>query len=366
MTPGPAVPLLAAAKASLRDLLLRRLGWSAAYDAVVRVENLVFGRKLRVEACSACQLACPSCSTAQGLTRQGPVGAGRLRAADFRRFVERNGRIREIELSNWGEIFLNTELPEILAIARERGIALTAMNGVNLNDATEEMLEAVVRHGLRRMSVSIDGATAESYATYRRKGDLATVLRNVDRIIHHKKALGSRYPELTWQFVVFGHNEGEIAAAREMARERGMRFNPIRNLDFGYSPAGDPELVRREAGIDTTVDGEAVVRAIARRLDFCHQLWDAPQVNWDGKLLGCCFNYFSDFGNVFETGLAPALAGERYRHTKAVVLGRAAPRPDTPCLRCPVYAGAPSPTGAKVIPIAAEGAARRGPAPGRP
>ncbi len=23
-------------------------------------------------------------------------------------------------------------------------------------------------------------------------------------------------------------------------------------------------------------------------------------MNWDGKLLGCCFNTFSDFGNVFD------------------------------------------------------------------
>lgn len=346
------MPFLASVKARIRNLLLLRMRSPAAYDGFVALENLVFGRKLRLEACSACQLACPSCSTAQGLTKSGPVGLGRLKARDFRRFLERSGRIRVIELSNWGEIFLNTDLPEILAIAHERGIALEAMNGVNLNDAKEEMLEAVVRYRLRRMSVSIDGATPETYATYRRKGDLATVLRHVDRINHYKAVHGSRYPELTWQFVVFGHNEHEIAKAREMATARGMRFNPIRNLDFDYSPPADPDLVRREAGIDATVDGDAVVRDIADRLVYCHQMWDAPQVNWDGKLLGCCFNYFTDFGNVFETGLSAALSGERYRHTKSVLLGLAEPRPDTPCLKCPVYAGVKSRTDARVIPIA--------------
>jgi len=357
--------ILAFVKGRLRELLLVRLRAGAAYARVVALENRLFGRRLRLETCSACQLACPSCTTAKGETKTGAVGWGILRARDFRRLVEREGRIRTIEISNWGEIFLNRELPEILAIAHERGIAVEAMNGVNLNTAREEALKAVVRYRVRRMSVSIDGATPGTYAKYRRNGDLATVLAHVDRIIHHKVALGSRYPELTWQFIVFGHNEHEIAAAREMASRRGMRFNPIRNLDFGYAPVGDADAVRREAGIDARVDGEEVVRGLAGRMDFCHQFWDAPQVNWDGRLLGCCFNNWTDFGNVFEMGLDAAMAGERYRHTQDVLLGLAAPRADTPCLKCPVYREVPARPRRRVIPIAAHPSSLPGQPPAR-
>lgn len=342
--------LLKLVKDRVRRLLLLQLRWGAGYDRVVSLENRIFGRKLRLEVCSACQLACPSCTTAQGKTKCGTVGWGTLRAEDFRRFVETNGRIRLIEISNWGEIFLNRELPEILAIAHARGIAIEAMNGVNLNTAREDALEAVVRYGLRRMSVSIDGATAHTYARYRKNGDLNRVLEHIDRINRHKAAYRSRYPELTWQFIVFGHNEHEIAAARAMAKARDMHFNPIRNLDFDYSPVDDPALVKRETGIDATVAGEEVVRGFAERFDFCHQLWDAPQVNWDGKLLGCCFNNYTDFGNVFEIGLPAALAGEGYRNTKQFLLGRAEPRHDTPCVQCPVYIREPRPQG-RVIPI---------------
>ena len=168
---------LAFIKGAIRDVLLRRLRWAEGYGLYVALENRIFGRKLRVETCSACQLACPSCTTAKGETKCGSVGWGILRADLFRRFVEASGRIRVIEISNWGEIFLNRELPEILAIAQERGIALEAMNGVNLNTAREEALEAVVRYGLRRMSVSIDGATQEAYAKYRVNGDLDLSIR---------------------------------------------------------------------------------------------------------------------------------------------------------------------------------------------
>ena len=38
--------------------------------------------------------------------------------------------------------------------------------------------------------------------------------------------------------------------------------------------------------------------------EICHQLWDAPQINWDGKILGCCRNFWGDFGgNAFTEGL---------------------------------------------------------------
>ena len=303
--------LLAGVKSRLRDLLLGRLRWSDGYDALVALEGRVFGRRLRVEVASACQLACPSCTTAKGETRTGAVGWGTLRAEDFRRFLDASGRVRLVEISNWGEIFLNRELPAILRIAHERGIAVEALNGVNLNDARDDALEAVVRYGMRRMSVSIDGATQQTYAAYRRKGNLVDVLRNLDRIVEWKRTLRSPWPELVWQFIVFGHNEHEIGLARQMAHERGMRFNPIRNLDFEYAPVADPGRVKREAGIDTAIAGSEVIEGLARRLDFCHQLWDAPQVNWDGKLLGCCLNNYADFGNAFEVGLEAALAGAR-------------------------------------------------------
>lgn len=37
-----------------------------------------------------------------------------------------------------------------------------------------------------------------------------------------------------------------------------------------------------------------------------------PQINWDGKLLGCCLNFWGDFGgNAFEQGLERILTSEK-------------------------------------------------------
>ena len=46
-------------------------------------------------------------------------------------------------------------------------MALTACNGVNLNRAYGEVLEAMVRYGFRRITIGLDGAGQETYSTYR-------------------------------------------------------------------------------------------------------------------------------------------------------------------------------------------------------
>jgi MoaA/NifB/PqqE/SkfB family radical SAM enzyme len=337
---------LAQVKRHVRQLLLFRLRWLKAYEALLAVEHAVFGRRVGLETCSRCQLACPLCPTAHlqdDWRRDHPqvIGRGALSLEGFRTFVARTPRLRKIELSNWGEIFLNKDLVPILEHAHARGIAVEASNGVNLNAASEEMLEAVVKYGVRHLLVSIDGATPETYKIYRRNGELARVLHNVDRINHYKAVHRSELPRLTWRMIVFGHNEHEIPQARAMAAQRGMRFVPLMNLDDRFSPVKDAAYVERETGIRVQRDLGQALEHLGQQADYCSQMWDSPQINWDGKLLGCCCNEMGDYGNVFELGLDAALRGERYTYAKRMLLGLVPARDDIPCTTCPIYRGTP-------------------------
>src|SRR5436190_14078523 len=110
-----------------------------------------------------------------------------------------------------------------------------------------------------------------------------------------------------------------------------MRFVCTMNLDDSFSPVKDPALVERETGVRVERDLQRALEQAGRQLDYCGQMWDAPQVNWDGKLLGCCCNNMGDYGNVFESGLEAALSGERYGYAKRMLLGLEPPRADIPC-----------------------------------
>lgn len=293
---------------------------------------------IRLEASSHCQLRCPSCPTTTGAI-DAAVGKGFLRAADFRRLLDATPTLQHIELSNYGEIFLNPELLEIMACAQEKGVTLAADNGVNLNSVREEVLEGLVRYGFHSMTCSIDGASPESYARYRVRGDFEKVIANIRRINAYKKRYGSERPALLWQFIVFGHNEHEIEAAQEMARRLGMTFRAKLSWDDGFSDVKDKSRIAEATGL-----GVASRKAYREKFghdyqhQICLQLWNRPQVNWDGRMLGCCRNFWGDFGsNAFTDGLAASINSEKMVYAREMLQGRQPARDDIPCTTCEIY-----------------------------
>lgn len=299
-------------------------------------------RSVCLDASTACQLKCPSCPTANGAVAKG-LGAGFLRYEDFKKFVDENRFVSQIELSNHGEIFLNPELRDIIQYAHKKKVPLTAYNGVNLNKAADDVLEALVKYRFRGLSVSIDGASPEAYATYRVNGDYERVLENIARINRFKEKYRSRYPRLEWQFIAFGHNEHEINPAKAKARELNMGFHLKLNWEDFYtdtfSPIKDKDLIRRETGLGVA-DRREYERKYGRSYTgwICTELWLTPRINYDGRLLGCSTNHWGDYGNVFERGLENCLKSEALNHAKQMLLGLEESREGIPCSSCKVYA----------------------------
>jgi MoaA/NifB/PqqE/SkfB family radical SAM enzyme len=215
---------------------------------------------------------------------------------------------------------------------------LTALNGVNLNDVEEETLEYLIKYKFKAISVSIDGATNETYQIYRRGGDLKKVIKNIEKINFYKKIYNSEYPLLYWKFIVFGHNENEINSAREIAKSLNMEFRIKFNHTPSYSPVRNKEYVRKENEFGVASREEFKEKTKKEYKLPCYQLWISPQVNWDGKVLGCCKNKYSDFGNAFEKGLKDILRSEKYLYAKKLLIGLVKKkREDIPCFRCSVY-----------------------------
>jgi MoaA/NifB/PqqE/SkfB family radical SAM enzyme len=292
---------------------------------------------IALEASSFCQLRCPSCPTTAGAIHPA-VGSGVLRFENFRNLVDLNPTLERIEISNYGEVFLNPKLPDILEYAHRRGVAIT-IGGANLNHVRKETLEALVRYQVRALSCSIDGASPETYRIYRVRGDFGTVLRNIETINGFKRYYSSDLPHLVWQFIVFGHNEREIPVARAMAAKHNMEFRTKLTWDDEFSPLLDKEFVRAQIG-----DGAVTREEFERKYDqkylrgICYQLWDNPQINWDGKVLGCCRNFWGDFGgNAFTDGLIDSINNKKMNYAREMLRGRSPPREDIPCTTCEMY-----------------------------
>lgn len=221
-------------------------------------------------------------------------------------------------------------------------MTLSAYNGVNLNHASDAILEALVKYKFRGLTCSIDGASQETYSIYRVKGDFDRVVSHIKKINAFKRQHGSSHPRLVWQYVAFGHNEHEIGKARTMAAELGMDFYLKLSWDdlYGatFSPVRDKSLIRSQTN-QGVADRQEYREKYGKNFiaSVCLQLWNSPQINYDGKLLGCCINHWGDYGNVFSEGLEACLNSAKMQATRSMLLGQAPASADSPCLNCQVY-----------------------------
>ncbi len=294
--------------------------------------------KIRLDASTVCQLKCPSCSNALGSIDQS-LGSKHLKFVHFKQLLESNPWIRTIELSNWGEIFLNPELLEIAKYAFEKNVMLNAANGVNLNTIREEMLEALVKYRFGVITCSIDGASQETYKIYRKNGDFEVVIANIKKINAYKVKYNSPLPKLRWQYIAFGHNEHEILKAKKMAIKLDMKFHLKLAWGAGFSPIKSKEMIKMFSGLDILNRDEYQKKYGKFYLSesICSQMWIQPQINADGRVLGCSVNYWGDYGNAFKQDLKGILNNEKMNYARAMLLGKKESREDIPCTKCLCY-----------------------------
>jgi MoaA/NifB/PqqE/SkfB family radical SAM enzyme len=290
-------------------------------------ENVKFiPSQARLDVCTLCQLNCTSCYMRND-SRQ-TTGIGYVALDKFEAFLDNNPSLKHIEISNSGEPFLHPQMHELIRMAYDHGVELSCRNGTNFNNVSDEVIEDIVECGFTAIAFSVDGVTQEAYAKYRRNGNVEKVFGNIKSLIEAKKRHGAQLPDLVWQFVLMSHNIHEIQAAETKAKELGIRirFRDTWNL---------PERKKVQEML-----GKKVEAALSDKkntfYDYCKDLFTMPQVNWDGRLLGCCQIYRSDWGvNVFSEGLVETVNSERYRNTLLnLASGTAVTDLSIPCSTC--------------------------------
>ena len=292
---------------------------------------------VKIGACSICNLNCRDCYMRKSKTNFGNVGAGYLKYENFVKFLDMNPFVREIELANHGEAFLNPDLARILETAYQRNIIISIAGGVNFNKVSDEQLEALVKYScVKCISISIDGASQEVYSKYRRGGNFDTVINNIKKLNEYKRKYNTNFPILYWQYIVMDTNEdeNEIKKAIKMSEEFNMEILFKKTYVYGYKPK-NPELISKLTGID--FNNTNALFANEKRFTPCLDLWRSPQINWDGRFLGCACNYENPFDiNVFETGLVKCLNSRMIRKTKKMLMG-GKPYKKSPCYNCEFY-----------------------------
>jgi radical SAM protein with 4Fe4S-binding SPASM domain len=312
-----------------------------------------------VEPFNSCNLQCPLCLSGGARAYATGMKRGRMTFETFRRFVDQLGEyIMSMNLFNWGEPLLNKEIFAMISYAQSRNIGVILSTNFQLFD--EEMAEKMIRSGLERLIVSIDGATQGTYEIYRVGGDLTRVVEHTKLLVRKKRELKSRYPIIEFQFIVMSHNEHEMDALSELASTLGVdcvNFIAIQIMDEHRENKEKIKSLlprnKKYRGVELDEQGEVIVP----RMSDCKDLWRQTTVDWNGDFYACCLcspgvDESFPLGNVYQHDFIEEIWNSPYYTSSRQIFNRNS-HPDVIYYpKCAVCAGYP-------ITLPAKGAEQR-------
>lgn len=266
---------------------------------------------LQVEPASLCNLACPLC----------PVGRRELKRPyrnmtlpEFRGIIDDMDRwLMLVVLWDWGEPFMNPELPDMIRYATERDIrTVTSTNAHFLRD--EGYVESVLRAGLSTLILAVDSLSPASYELYRRNGRLDQAMEGIRKVIALKRRTGAR-TLLNLRMVVMRQNEHEVPPLRRLARQLGVDRFTVKTLNPSCgSTSMDGDLVPRRRAHQRYAYVPGTLQRIRIPVD-CQRVWWMANIFSNGDVVPCCYDYnaANRLGNVFETPLSRLWTAAEYR-----------------------------------------------------
>jgi hypothetical protein len=252
--------------------------------------------RLYIECTAACNISCAQacCAPETGITRTRQ--AGMLDFELFRRVVdETGGSLVRIDFFNYGEAFLHKRAVEMCEYIKSRFPHVYLYTSTNGLAFSPEQAKRLVHSGIDEVTFSVDGATPETYARYRQRGQFDVAIRNLRAMADEKRAARRDLPFLNWRYILFKWNDSdeEMSRARALASEIGvdrlcweLTDHPEDSFSRRFLP-GAPELdaIRHEIWDDNNL-GNAIPGATPNaRIDVRTLVPGLPLVGRAGRHL---------------------------------------------------------------------------------
>lgn len=303
-------------------------------------------RKLYIQPTTCCNLHCRTC-----IRNVWDNPEAHMDMNTFQRILESLDDLPDLTrvvFSGFGEPLTHPNILEMIGVVRKRNIAVTlGSNGLLLEI---EMARELVRLGVDRLVVSVDGVKPETYA-YIRGAMLSQVLSNIRGLNEVKRQLGSLTPALGIEFVVLKTNATELAELRGLASQLNAARVLVSNVLpyteemhtevlYGYEPrspfsAGGWPVKADAWVIWGTLELPRMHWGAERRCRFVQDR--AIVIGWDGGVSPCYalshhYSYFTVdgrkkqvsryvLGNVKEQALAETWMSEDYVRFRSEVRG---------------------------------------------
>jgi radical SAM protein with 4Fe4S-binding SPASM domain len=275
----------------------------------------VFGMPpaIGIELTNHCNLHCPECASGSGQMKR---GRGFMDIELFNKIIsELKPYLYTLNLYFQGEPLLH---PGFFSFIRNSGKIRTVMS-TNGHYLSAENSEKIVRSGLSKLIISLDGIDQDTFSAYRTGGNVEAVLNGIKNISdarnRHKSSL-----RIEIQTLVNKLNENQIPRIRRLAagynatlKLKSMQI--INKSSFGLWLPSDGKFSRY-----LKRDGEYKIKS--KLPDRCARLFFNPVVTWDGKVLPCCFDKDAEhiMGDLNQESFSEIWNGTKYRLFRRVLL----------------------------------------------
>ena len=275
----------------------------AYFCSIVLKKSILWGfpAALSVETSGKCNLRCSECPTGNNqLTREKAIIDSNIY---FKLIDELCLTLSHLFLYFQGEPFLNPELFILIKYATDRNI-YTAIS-TNGHFLSTENIEKIIKSGLNKIIISLDGFTKETYEKYRIGGNYQLVITGIKKLTNAKKEFKANHLEIIVQFIVFGFNEHEMSQCKQIEHELGVDqiiFKTAQIYNFSNAQTLIPKNTKFSRYKKSKNGSYQLKRKITNR---CFRIWHTAVCTGTGEIVPCCFDKNADyvFGNVNDKTL---------------------------------------------------------------
>ncbi|MFX0133541.1 MAG: glycosyltransferase [Candidatus Hodarchaeota archaeon] len=269
---------------------------------------------LQIEPTNMCNLKCPLCPAGRNELNRKPQN---MKFKTFKSLIDNMRKyLLFLIMWDWGEPFMNPELPDMLEYASRMGIkTVVSTNAHFLQD--NKYIKRILKSGLTTLIIAIDSIKENTYKIYRKRGNLNKVLSGLKNVLRLKKELKSN-TFINFRMVIMKQNEHELEMMRRLARTlRVDRFsvktvNPscgFHHMDKDYVPK-NPRYRRYKYRKNTF---ERI-----RINPLCISPWVKSNILSNGDVVPCCYDYNAELkvGNINEKPYSQIWMSDSYRNLR--------------------------------------------------
>jgi radical SAM protein with 4Fe4S-binding SPASM domain len=293
---------------------------------------------LQLEPTNKCNLKCGMCHRNFML----PSKIGELEFDNFRKIVDPLLPYLEgVWLQGEGEPFLCKDIFKMIRYLRRKSIYVNTVTNATL--LKREACERILASGLDEISISIDGATAETYEKIRTGASFEQVTENMQTLTSLAREGSHNHIKIVAFAVAMIDNVHEMPALIDLIHKFGIEYLWMQDVQFQQLNAG---LAKKEKSLRVLAEQDAMQRKeieehlkkasrlarkyniqmltyggksvfdrlyISRSRQICSWPWTGVYVTWDGFVSPCCIPSTYFCGNLFQEPFHRIWNNDRYR-----------------------------------------------------